>query len=399
MTPSAMLTTLLPVRDKRERVIAYAVSACPAYDRAGESTEDEARATVEAVPALTRLAGRPLIVPVTPALLRDGSLTRFTSTDASWLIATDALDDAATRRALERLHGAGLHFALHGFPEGEPLPSALVGSVLIVDAMKLSAPMLDSRVRTLIAAGLRPLVRNVDDRSTRHRVLSTGAELVCGRILTRGAATPVDPTAEASCLRALRTLAAYADGRPIDGAFDTYVHDDEHLGAALMRVIGSATMGVRGPRSVGHALNVLGRDAVMERLFAVTARLLADAAHDPELALIALRRARALERLGAAIDDAPHPRSRAIAGLMSVAEFALGVPSVQLASLFALPPVLTDTLADRRLPLGNLVDIVEAMENGWWDDLRVRCTRLGIAPLVVSETWTASWRAAREELG
>ena len=109
----------------------------------------------------------------------------------------------------------------------------------------------------------------------------------------------MDRAAEESATRALRTLAGYADGRPADAAFDKYVHEDEHLGASLLKALSSATLGARGPRSVAHALNMLGRDAVMERLLSVTARLLADASGDPELALIALRRARLIERLGA----------------------------------------------------------------------------------------------------
>jgi c-di-GMP-related signal transduction protein len=144
---------------------------------------------------------------------------------------------------------------------------------------------------------------------------------------------------------------------------------------------------------------MLGRDAVMEQLLAVTARLLADAAHDPEIALIALRRARMLERLGAAVDGAPHPRARAIAGLLSVSEFAFGTPSIQLAERLELPPTLADMMGDRALPLGKLVDVVDAMAYGWWEDLRSRCAQLGIAPLVVSEAWLAAWRVARDELG
>ncbi len=399
MTLDAVLTTLLPIRDPRERVVGYALSSCPAYEGTGASDLDgDARMALESVPALTRLAGRSLVVPVTPALLRDGAVTRFASTDAVWLLATEALDDPGIRRAVERLQGSGLHFALQGYPDGAPLPPTLIGSTLVLDATRASPPVLESRVRTLLDAGLRPLICNVDDRATRHRILAAGAPLLSGRLLVRGATTPVDRAAEASALRALQTLADYADGRPADAAFDKYVHSDPHLGASLLQSLGSASLGVRGPRSVAHALNVLGRDAVMERLLAVTARLMSDAAHDPELALIALRRARLLERLGAAVDNAPHPRARAIAGLLSVAEFALGTPAAQLVAAMKLPAVLADTLGERTLALGQLVDAIEAMEYGWWDDLRSRCARLGIAPLVVSEAWLAACRAARDEI-
>jgi hypothetical protein len=194
----------------------------------------------------------------------------------------------------------------------------------VLDAIRTPATLLESRVRMLLEAGLRPLVRNVDDRFTRRRALEAGAPMTSGRLLPRGATTPGDRSAQESALRALRMLASYADGRPADPTFDRYVHEDQHLGAALLRAIGSATLGVRGPRSVSHALNVLGRDAVMEELVSVTAKLLGDAASDPELGLIALRRARLLERLGSALDGTPHPRARAIAGLLSVAEFWTG---------------------------------------------------------------------------
>ncbi|MBL0170234.1 MAG: hypothetical protein IPP90_05785 [Gemmatimonadaceae bacterium] len=400
MSNDAVLTSLLPIRDRRERVVGYSVSACPAYERATPGdAEADARRTLESVATLRRLAGRSLVVPLTPSLLRDGSVTRFASTDAVWLLATDALDDPTNRRAVDRLQAAGLHFALQGFPDGAPLPPTLIGSMLVLDAMRTSAPLLESRVRVLIEAGLRPLVRNVDDRATRHRVLATGVSMISGRLLPRGASAPVDRTAEECALRALRTLAGYADGRPADAAFDKYVHEDQHLGASLLRSLGSASMGNRGPRSVAHAINVLGRDTIMERLLVVTARLLADAAHDPEIALVALRRARMLERLGAAVDGAPHPRARAMAGLLSVAEFAFGAPAIQLAERLELPAVLADTLVDRALPLGKLVDVVDAIEYGWWDDLRSRCAGLGIAPLVVSEGWLAAWRTARDEMG
>jgi c-di-GMP-related signal transduction protein len=395
----AVLTTLLPIRDRRERVVGYAVSSFPAHDDAVADLDHSARVALESVASLTRLAGKGLIVPVTPALLRDGVVTRFASTDAVWLVATDALDDPATRRAIDRLQGSGLHFALNGFPDGAPLPATLVGATLAIDANRYSAPVLDNRIGQLLNAGLRPLVRSVDDRATRQRVMGAGVPMTTGRLLARGASSPVDRSAEDSAMRALRTLSGYADGRPPDAAFDKYVHEDAHLSAALLHSMSAASLGVRGPRSIAHALNVFGRDAVMEQLMAVTARLLADAAHDPELALIALRRARLIEQLGAAVDNVPHPRARALAGLLSVAEFALGRPAIQLVELLELPAVLADTLVDRVTPLGQIVDVVDALDYGWWDDLRSRCATLGVAPLVVSEAWMLAWRAARDELG
>ena len=395
-----MLTSLQPIRDRRDRVIGYAVSSCPDdLRRGGVDPDGEARRLVDMVGALTRLAGRSLVVPITPAIVRDGAITRFASADAVWLLATESLDDPVTRRAVDRLLGVGFHFALQGFPEGEPLPPSLVGSTIVLDAARTPPNALESRVRMLLDAGLRPLVRGVDDRLTRHRVLQAGVPLYCGRTLARGAATPVDRTAEESVIRAISMLAAFADGRPTDSSFDTFVHDDPHLAASLLRAMGSASLGVRGPRSVTHAITMLGRDAIMDRLVSVAARLIGDAAQDAELGFAALRRARVCERVGAALDNAPHPRLRVIAGLLSTLEFALGASAPILAERLTLPAALRDVMVDRQLPLGQLLDVIDALELGWWDDVIARCGRIGVAPAVVADAWLASWRAARDELG
>ena len=144
---------------------------------------------------------------------------------------------------------------------------------------------------------------------------------------------------------------------------------------------------------------MLGRDAIMERMVAVTARLIGEAAQDPELAFLALRRARLCERVGTALDTAPHPRARVIAGLLSTLEFALGSPGPVIAQRLALTPALKDVMVDRALPLGQLLDVVDAMDYGWWDDMLYRSQRLGIRPRVIAEAWTDAWRAARDELG
>lgn len=394
-----MLVSLAPLRDRRDRVMGYALSSHPDDTRtAPVGPDDEARQTLELVPQLVRLVGRSLVVPVTPTVVREGAITRFASLDAVWLIATEALEDPATRRAVERLTGAGFHFALLGFPEGDPLPPSLAGSTLVLDAARMPAAVLEGRVRMLLEAGLRPLVRGVDDRLTRQRVLAAGVAMYTGRQLSRGAAVAPDRTTEDSALRAITMLAAFSDGRPPDASFDAFVRDDPHVAASLLKAMSSAALGVRGPRSVAHALTLLGRDAIIERLVGVTARLIGEAAQDPELAFAALRRARLCERVGTALDTAPHPRARVVAGLLSTLEFALASPAPVIAQRLQLPPQLRDALDAREQPLGQLLDVVDAIEYGWWDDLTVRCRRLSIRPRVIGDAWIDTWRTARDEL-
>lgn len=396
----ALLATLLPIRDHRDRIVAHHLASCPAHGRFGEEwSDDEARQSLDLIAPLGRLAGGTLVVPVPPTLVRDGSLTRFASADVVWLIATASIEEPATRRTIERLVGTGFRFALDGAPEGAPLPAAVAGAPINIDANRLPAAAFASRAQLYLEAGLRPIARGVDDRATRRRVLACGVGLYMGLPLVRGARTPIDTQAEASALRTLRTLAEFADGRPPDTRLDAFVEEDAPLSAMLLRSLRSASIAVRGPRSVAQAMTVLGRDAVLDRLFGAVARLLGEAVHDPELAFVAARRARTCERIGGALDSAPHPRARVLAGLLSMLHAATGRPPMALADELALPPFLSDVLTDRAQPLGRLVGAIEAHEQAWWPDLRSRCADLDIAPAVVSEAYFAAWRVAREDLG
>ena len=274
-----MLAALLPVRDVRDKVVAYELSTYPlARERGMLSADDDARDTLELLSTLPlpRLTGgRSVHVPVTPTLLRDGALSRFASVDAVFVLATQALEDANTRRMVERLIASGFRFGLDGFPEDEPLPKALAGATIALDAGRLPPLTMASRVQLLLHAGLKPIVRSVDDRSMRERVLSQGVPFYTGRLMPRGATK--DAEAESGAKRAVTMLAAFSDGRPPDETFDVFVRNNARLSAELVHMMQSSTMGVRLPRTPEYALTVLGRDAVLDRLASLVARLAADA--------------------------------------------------------------------------------------------------------------------------
>ena len=395
------LAALLPIRDRRDRTIGFELSTAPPIELdTMAAAHDNARASVALIPVFARLAARPLLVPVTPGLVRDGSLTRFASMDVVFLIAADALEDPLISRALERLLARGMRFAVDGFPEEVPLPTTMAGAIIVVDARRTSPAMLGERLRSLVDAGYRPLVRGVDDRAMRQRALGHGAMYHSGRLLTRSASTPVDSRLYDSVVRVITMLASFSDGRPVDAALDHAIEQDPHLRATLLKAVGSASIGVRNPRSVPHAVTMLGRDAVMEKMAFVGARLLGELADDPELALSAMRRVRLCERIGSSLDPAPHPRMRVIAGLLSVVEFALAIPPAALCEglLSSLPPLLQDALIERRHPVGALLDLVDAIECGWWSDLRTRCNTLRLNPAIVSTSYQEAWRNARDEL-
>ncbi len=399
MNTGNQLTTLLPIRDARERTVAYELRTHPLPGRAVGSIDDEARATLTMLQRrdlLRSVRGRPLYVPITPALVRGGAITGFASADVVFCLATDALEDTDTRRALERYAATGFGFGFVGSTLAAPLPDALRGAPVAFDTGAVGALALTNTVQRLLDAGARPIARQVDDRATRERLRASGVHAFTGRPLPRGRAASNE--LRARVLHALTFLTALADGRPPDASFEAFVTGDPVIAQHVFRAATSTAMGSVRPRTLTHAFTLLGREAMLDRLVVAVALLLGECGGDAELAAIAIRRSRALDRLGGVLDRVGHSRARMMAGLLSVADVATGLPPVVLADELAVPPLLRDALVERRLPLGALLDLVEAHEHGWWDDLFTRCAALGIAPAIVGDAWFDAWQAARVEV-
>lgn len=392
-----MLITLQPLRDRRERVIGYAVAAHPGPAHARMEAEDSLR-LLDYVAPLGRLTGRSVLVPIEPLVVLHDALGKQTTVDAVWMLPASALEEERILKAVERWMGMGVNFGLRGMPTVAPLPAVLAEGLVALDVASAPLSTLEMQVRVLRDAGMRPIASGVNDRATRQRVLQAGVQIVGGRQLVRGALVAPDATTEESIIRAVDMLAAYADGRAPDAVFDMFVRDDPHVAASLLRAMSSAAIGVRGPRSVEHAVTLLGRESIIERLIVVTARMLGDVASDPELAFTALHRARTVAALARALSLSVHPRACLLAGLMSMLEFGLGTPSAILAEQIGLSALLRDTLQQRTTPLGRLIDAVEAFENGWWECCFARCAELGLPPQTLSDTWLGGWKSTRDEI-
>ncbi len=398
MSIATPLMTLLPIRDARERTIAYELRTHPLADLPLDDIDNEARRTLTFLQRgelLRMVRGRTLHVPITPAVVRGGAITGFASADVAFVLAADALDDADTLRALERYASAGFQFVFLGETLPLALPDALQGSLVAFDTGATRGVTLTNLVQRLLDAGARPIARQVDDRATRERLRNSGVVGFTGRALPRGRRAATE--ARQRVINALRVLTSLADGRPPDAAFDAFIASDAVVAQSVFRAATSAAVGTTRPRTLTHAFSLLGREAMLDRLVVATAFLLGDCAGDAELPLIAIRRSRALDRLGSALDRVGHPRSRVVAGLLSVADVATGLPPVVLADELEAPPLLRDTLLARETSLGQLLDVVEAHEQAWWDDLFSRCELIGLAPAVVGEAWTDGWQQARLE--
>jgi hypothetical protein len=400
-----MLNTLIPVRDRDERVTGYylAASATPApAGRPPVSPEDEQRQMVELVAPLTRLSGKSLMLPVSGAMVLDGVLTRFASAEATWVLPPNAFADPATRRIIDRLVSSDFRFGVDHRADGAPLPGRLadnlVGSVQLLDAAQVPLDRLLDTVAKGEAAGVRCCVLNVNDRATRRLLREAGAAATAGRYLPRGGAALADRKVDAAALGTVVALAQYADGRPPDDRLEALLSRDKVVADAVVKAMQSTKL-ARPGRTLAQMITLVGRDTLLDLMIIAAARLLGEAARDPELALVALRRARAAQRISAVLEEPPHPRACTMAGLLSAVEFALAIAPFELAEQLPRNPLLLDALGARQRGLGEVLDLIDAMEFGWWEEVRGRSALLKASPGVVSDGWTAAWRTACEELG
>lgn len=401
-----MLTTLIPVRDPAEHVTGYVLATTPIQPPApGEAAPPAGRVErerVEQVGPLTRLAGRPLTVPVSGAMVLDGVLTRFASAEATWVLPPAAFADAAVRRVIDRLAASDFRFGIDSRSDGAAPPfrmtEALGGSLQLLDAARVPLAQLLGTLARAPVFGVRCGVLNVDDRATRRLLLDAGAAWTSGRPLPRGGVTLGGRAADERALNMVVTLAQYADGRPPDDRLEALFRNDRAVAEALHKAL-QATKVARLGRPLAQEVAALGRDVLLNLSVIAGARLLGEAARDPEVALTALRRARVALRISTVLEAPPHPRACTMGGLLSMVELALGVSAAELADRLPRSPVLLDALGARQRGLGEVLDLIEAMEQGWWDEVRGRCALLEVAPAVIADGWRAGWRMASEELG
>lgn len=398
-----MLTTLIPVRDREERVDSYFLTASatpPPGARTRPTPEEEQRQMVELVAPLTRQAGKSLMVPVSGAMVLDGVLTRFASAESTWVLPPEAFADAATRRIIDRLVTSDFQFGIDSRADGAPLTGRLAdnlaGSVQLLDAARVPLTRLLDTVAKGEGTGVLCCVLNVDDRATRRRLLDAGVTWTCGRLLPRGGAVLADRKLDAAALATVVALAQYADGRPPDDRLEELLKD-KAVAEAVQKALQTTKL-ARPGRSLTQMITLLGRDTLLDLTVIACARLLGEAARDPELGLVALRRARAAQRISAVLEEPPHPRACTMAGLLSAVEFALALPPTLLAEELPRNPVLLDALGARQRGLGEVLDLIDAMEFGWWDEVRGRSALLKASPSVIGDGWSAAWRTASDEL-
>lgn len=374
---------LLPVTDRADRTVAWAVDL-PGGSADGPLALEQLIANDD----VSRLgAGRPLLVPI-PAAQARALLTRpLRAGSLIPLIDSDTLPqlDAAL---LRRPPGTSAPPSLGIFSTQSTFVPPRAWSrawCLLADA---------AQGQPVAATGAIPIVPGGDTRVSRR------AAWLHPQIHVVGPPVPTAvhraPEATDAVFALLRVFAMLAEGRGGTSELEAMADDDLALAKELQHAVSTAGISSRpslGASAATVAMRVLGRDPILQRIAGVLARRCAELAGSPDLAVQLLVRALLAQRtVGADSRGSIAPIAYA-AGFCSLLDVVFAQPIALVVERAQIGGAIRSAIVDRTGPVGDAVELAEAIANGWWGDVAERRALDQLGGLVRDV-----WRTARREL-
>ncbi len=395
------LIALQPCFDRQERVIAYAAGVRTRHGTAASASS--LGAVVDALLALGQdrvTGGAPVLLRVEREVLGDPQLRRLPPSGTVLQVDGRLEGHEAILPAVRELAAAGYVLAIE-HPVLDPGAPALLSlaKLLVIDAQG-TGPLTIAHPLSLAAATRKPvLVRNGSPLTPMAGWAMAHVDAVqwVPAAAVPRAETPRTPSVNDA--NALRLLGTVRDPRVNDAVLEDGFRLDLGLSYELLKLVNSAAVAGREVWSIGHAIRLLGRDAIHQRLATIVLRSLGDKGVRAELAHRALVRGRFCELLA---DDAGMARARGplfAVGFLSVLPDLLGIPPADLGKHVPLAPDVFDAIVHRTDVFGTILSLVEAYETERWDGVLVRCAAEGIPPEHLADRYVRSLTWAREQLG
>lgn len=268
---------------------------------------------------------------------------------------------------LKELKAMGFTLALDDYLGQEAQYAEVLG---VVDVVKVDVKGLDpARVEAITARlkrwPVKLLAEKVDTREQADLCLDLGYELFQGYYFARPSIIKGRRLthAETAIMRLLGLVMADADTPEIEQVF----RQNPDLSLTLLRLVNSVAVGSRTKiTSLSQALVLLGRHQLQRWLqllmFAIPSSR--DAKFPSPLLVLAATRGRMMEQLAAVWSGAStEARERAfLTGILSLVSALLGVPLAEVLKSLPLPDEVRVALLDRSGELGNMLRLVELVE-------------------------------------
>jgi EAL and modified HD-GYP domain-containing signal transduction protein len=329
-------------------------------------------------------AGRRAFVTVDRDMLLGGAVRLLPADRVVLQINGGIGSDAELIQSCDQLVWSGYRLSITSdHPEQLPEELLRLAEIVKVDVASTDATMLPDLAAWLRSFQVRLLAMHVRHRVERDACTSMGFELFEGYKFT-APETLTRRDLPIEHVNTFRLLKMVRDSKTGDAELEDVLRRDVALSYKLLRMVNSAAVGGRDIWSIGHALRLLGRDQVARWLGLL---LVTDGARDgvrAELMHLALVRARMCELLA---DASGVPRARGplfLVGMLSVLDQLLETPMQTLADSMELAPDVRAALLKREDYYGAVLGLVEAYEQGWWDQVDVLADSVGVTPLALA---------------
>lgn len=309
------------------------------------------------------------------------------------LIARGIGDSEAVIEAVERFCSAGGQIALDQMTHEVGTSDALLPYAywIRVDARNEDLGQLAATVeRTRINQDIVLIADHVYDPTQYLAAQHLGFDAFEGAHFSRPEPLPAAEM-PASTISALRLLGQVRDPNVQDAAIEETIAVDPVLTFQLLRIVNSSAVGARGVTSIGHALRLIGRGALLRWLsIAIAASRRGGTGLDEHLVRQAVERARLCEQLAGPGRDSG---TLFLVGLFSLLDAVFRVAIEDLLERVALADDAREALIDRTGPYADALSFAEAYELGLFESAAEIARDLGIDPDTIGEIYAGalSW--------
>lgn len=199
-----------------------------------------------------------------------------------------------------------------------------------------------------------------------------------------------------STISALRLLGQARDPNVQDRTLEEAIAADPVLTFQLLRIVNSASVGARGVTSIGHALRLIGRNALLRWLaLAIAASRRGTNDIDAHLVQQAVERARLCEQLAG---QGREGGTLFLVGLFSLLDAVFRTPIENLVSRVALSDDAKEALIGRTGPYAAALTFAESYELGMFESASEVAHEMGIDPKTIGQIYAGALSWAEEML-
>ncbi|HYS66487.1 MAG TPA: EAL domain-containing protein [Paraburkholderia sp.] len=333
------------------------------------------------------LTGHPAYVDVSRELLLDDVILRLPA-ERFMLELSPAIEvDEALVERIVQLHGRRYRFVLDEVTQPNETFAKLLpfADVVKIDVTRAAAALLPKLASVLKSAGKLLIASGVDTQTDFEAALELGFDRFQGYFFARA---QTSMTRRVSAPRhALLNLLQLLAGDPTVAQLEAELKLNPVLVMHLMKLANSSGLAVgHKVTTLREAINATGTDRIArwtQLLLYADGRKVA--LEDDPLLQLAATRARFMELAIERLPEAGRDEADAafLTGVFSFVDAVFGGSLESTLNVLTLSRPIQAAILHREGVLGRLLDVVEALERGAWDEVDAMCARL--QPLTVEE--------------